>query len=242
MTRGIILGGGHGTRLKPLTDHTPKSLIEICGVPILEYIVTYMQHAGVSEISCISDMQKPVRPWLEEHKPYIRVVDQEEPVGTGQAVHLALQDLNPKEGRGLMVMLGDIVPTSLLLADIIRGNPRSSMLGVYESDTPSEGAVVDVTPYGYFRGVEEKPENPVTNQILSGVFYFADSERFFRVQQKLLDTETTLKNEYDIVGTIDLMHQYGESFEVIRNNVFDCGTFERIRRAEEYFAKNNVDG
>ena len=109
MTRGIILSGGHGTRLKPLTDHTPKSLIEIHGEPILGYLVSYMLYADISEISCISDMQKPVRPWLEKHKPYIRIVDQDAPIGTGQAVYLALQDLSPKQGHGLLVMLGDII-------------------------------------------------------------------------------------------------------------------------------------
>ena len=89
---GIILGGGHGTRLKPLTDHTPKSLIPINGRPILEHIIYYMRCAAISEISCISDMQKPVRPWLETHEPKIRIVDQDAPIGTGQAVHLALSE------------------------------------------------------------------------------------------------------------------------------------------------------
>ena len=95
---GIILAGGHGTRLKPLTDHTPKSLIPINGRPILEHIIYYMRCAGISDIRCISDVQKPVRPWLETYKPQIRIVDQDAPIGTGQAVHLALSSINKKQG------------------------------------------------------------------------------------------------------------------------------------------------
>ena len=119
---GIILAGGHGTRLKPLTDHTPKSLIKINGRPILDHIICYMRCAGITEISCISDMQKPVRPWLETHEPQIRIVDQDDPIGTGQAVHLALSSMNKKQG--VLVMLGDIIPHRFSVSGYGSGLPE----------------------------------------------------------------------------------------------------------------------
>ena len=233
---GIILGGGHGTRLKPLTDHTPKSLIKINGRPILEHIIYYMRCAGISEISCISDVQKPVRPWLETHEPQIRIVDQDAPMGTGQAVHLALSDLTSKKGQGLMVMRGDIIPTSLAMADSIRWEPAYSVLSIYQSDTPEQGAAVELDRQRWLTRVEEKPENPSSNKILTGIFYFADSERFFTAQEKLMRFGVKLKGEYDIIGAITMMHQYGESFKCVDSHVFDCGIPERIKKAEEYFA------
>ena len=243
--RAIILSGGHGTRLKPLTDHTPKSLIEIAGTPILEYLITYAGYAGVSSITCISDVQKPVRPWLEKHKPFVRIVDQDSPDGTGQAVWLALKDLAPKKGQGLMVMLGDIVPTSLVLADMIRNEPAHSILGIRETDTPEQGAVVEYDRKGWLNRVTEKPQNPKTNKILSGVFYFADADRFFTAQSTLIRHNVRIHNttkppagEFDIVGTITMKHQYGESFKLVPNPVFDVGTFEGIKAAENYYANN----
>ena len=245
MTRGIILGGGHGTRLKPLTDHTPKSLIEIHGEPILGYLASYMLHAGVSEISCISDMQKPVRTWLEKHKPYIRIVDQDSPIGTGQAVHLAMQDLSPKQGHGLLVMLGDIIPISLFMAGMIRDNPSISMLGARWSDEPEMGAVVETSQKMWMTDVVEKPDNPKSHRILSGIFYFADSMEFFETQQTLLNHNVRTHNrmkpkagEFDIIGTIKLMYQLGTSFKVIDGGCLSVGTFEEIDEAEAYFANN----
>ena len=245
MTRGIILSGGHGTRLKPLTDHTPKSLIEINGRAILEYIIYYMRCAGISEISCISDMQKPVRPWLEEHEPPIRIVDQDSPIGTGQAVCLALQDLSPKQGHGLVVILGDVIPTDFLMADMIRSNPEYSMLSSRLSDEPEMSAVVEIDRKGWMTNVVEKPDNPKSNRILSGIFYFADSMKFFMTQQTLLNHNVRTHHrtkpkagEFDIIGTIKLMYQLGTSFKVIDGGCLSVGTFEEIYEAEAYFASN----
>ena len=245
MTRGIILGGGHGTRLKPLTDHTPKSLIEIHGRPILEYIIYYMRCAGVSEISCISDMQKPVSPWLEKCESCIRIVDQESPIGTGQAVHLAMQDLSPKQGHGLIVILGDVIPRNFLMADMIRSNPECSMLSARLSDKPEMSAVVETDRKGWMTDVVEKPDNPKSNRILSGIFYFADSMNFFTAQQTLINYNVRTYHrtkpaagEFDIIGTIKMMFQYGESFKVIDGGCLSVGTFEEIDEAEAYFANN----
>ena len=265
---GIILGGGHGTRLKPLTDHTPKSLIPINGRPILEHIIYYMRCAGISEISCISDMQKPVRPWLETYEPQIRIVDQDDPIGTGQAVHLALSEwrrggeearecgdevagktLAPPHThipalskRGVLVMLGDIIPTDFLLADMVRGCPRHSMLGVNEAADPTQCAVVETDGKGWYLDHIEKPDNPKSNKTLSGCFYFKDASTFYELQHSLmLNKIQSYRGEYDILDTIKQMFRYGESFKCIDNAVLDCGSFEGIAEAEDYFAKNNTN-
>ena len=90
--------------------------------------------------------------------------------------------------------------------------------------------------------MREKPQNPQTNKILSGVFYFADSDYFFTAQSTLIRHNVRIHNpakppagEFDIVGTTDRMCQEGESFKLVDNPVFDVGTFEGINKAEEYF-------
>ena len=257
---GIILAGGHGTRLKPLTDHTPKSLIEINGRPILDHIIYYMRCAGISDIRCISDMQKPVRPWLETYYPQIRIVDQDDPIGTGQAVHLALNEgtRGGEEGsktlahplphipalskRGLMVMLGDIIPIDFLLADMVRGCPRHSILGINEADDPTRCAVVETDGKSWYLDHKEKPENPKSNKTLSGCFYFRDASTFYELQHSLmLNKIRSHRGEYDILDTIKHLFRYGESFRCIDNAVLDCGSFEGIAEAEGYFAKNNAN-
>ena len=234
---GIILAGGHGTRLKPLTDHTPKSLIPINGRPILEHIIYYMRCAGISDIHCISDVQKPVRPWLETYKPQIRIVDQDAPIGTGQAVHLALSSINKKQG--LLVMLGDIIPIDFLLADMVRGCPRHSILGINEADDPSRCAVVETDGKDWYLDHKEKPEKPKSNRTLSGCFYFKDASTFYELQHSLMVNKIqSYRGEYDILDTIKQMFRYGESFKCIDNAVLDCGSFEGIRKAGTYFQQN----
>ena len=252
---GIILGGGHGTRLKPLTDHTPKSLIEINGRPILEHIIYYMRCAGISEIRCISDVQKPVRPWLETYYPQIRIVDQDAPIGTGQAVHLALSEGRERGSedpphthipalskRGVLVMLGDIIPTDFLLADMVRGCPRHSILGINEAADPTRCAVVEKDNKGWYLDHKEKPETPRSNRTLSGCFYFKDASTFYELQHSLmLNKIRSYRGEYDILDTIKHLFRHGESFRCIDNAVLDCGSFEGIAEAEGYFAKNNAN-
>ena len=234
--RGIILSGGRGTRLNL---DTPKSLIEINGRPILEYLIYFMRCAGISKISCISDMQKPVRGWLEEHEPGIRIVDQDFPIGTGQAVHLALKGLRV-HGEGLFVVLGDIISIDFLIAEVIRGNPRYSILGVNEADDPTQCAVVETDSKGWYLDHKEKPSNPKSNKTLSGCFYFSDASRFYELQDSLiLNKIRSYRGEYDILDTIKKLFRYGEAFKCVDNPVLDCGTHEGIDKAEAYFARND---
>ena len=219
--RGVILSSGPGTGF-------------------LQYLIGYMECMHIDDITCISDVEEPVRPWLEANYPKIRIVDQQESMGTGQAVQLALKDISIYQlrKRGLLIMLGDIMPTSIIMANMMCATPQYSMLGVYESDTPQAGAVVEIDRKGWLTKVTEKPENPASNTILSGIFYFANSELFFTAQEKLMRFNVKLKGEYDIIGAIMLMHQYGESFKCVENHVFDCGTHEGLKKARECFASN----
>jgi dTDP-glucose pyrophosphorylase len=142
----------------------------------------------------------------------------------------------------VLVMLGDIIPTDFLLADMVRGCPRHSMLGVNEADDPTRCAVVETDNKGWYLDHKEKPENPKSNKTLSGCFYFKDASAFYELQHSLmLNKIRSHRGEYDILDTIKQMFRQGESFKCIDNAVLDCGSFEGIAEAEDYFAKNNVD-
>ena len=131
------------------------------------------------------------------------------------------------------------------MAGIIRDNPSISMLGARFSDEPEMGAVVETNQKGWMTNVVEKPDNPKSNRILSGIFYFADSMEFFTTQQTLLNHNVRTHHrtkpkagEFDIIGTIKMMYQLGTSFKVIDGGCLSVGAFEEIDEAEAYFANN----
>ena len=140
-------------------------------------------------------------------------------------------------------MLGDIIPTDFLLADMVRGCARYSMLGVNEADDPTQCAVVEMDGKDWYLDHKEKPENPKSNKTLSGCFYFKDASTFYELQHSLmLNKIQSNRGEYDILDTIKQMFRYGESFRCIGNAVLDCGSFEGIAEAEDqgYFAKMKI--
>lgn len=238
----VILSGGHGTRLKPLTDHTPKSLIEVNGKPILEYLLSACKDAR--QIYAISDRKKPVRSWLEKHAPHVNIVDQTEPNGTGSAVYPCLQYAGVGYGEGLMVLLGDIIPIDFNFAESCRNVPTVSKIGVCPAPDPTQCAVVEIDKDGYYSGHTEKPDAPSHQMSMAGWWYFRDAQLFQSIQQSMMTRG--IKNdrgEFDILQTIQTLYDYNEQFLCLLTNILDCGTHGGLAAAERHFQnERNADG
>lgn len=86
--KALILVGGFGTRLRPLTLSKPKPLVEFCNVPILEHQIAALAEVGVSEIVLAvsyrpEDMREALKAMEEKYKVKLVVSVEEEPLGTG---------------------------------------------------------------------------------------------------------------------------------------------------------------
>ena len=178
----VIVAGGFGTRLLPLTAHRPKHLLEVGGVPFLEHQVGRLAAAGVRHVvvatSYHADLFEPV---LGDGKRWgIRLdyVQEDEPLGTAGAIRNVAPAL-ADDPEGAVVILN---------GDVLSGHDLAAQLRDFE--TPREGRAVDVSlhlvevadarafgcvptdPSGRVTGFTEKSDRPVTNQINAGCYVF----------------------------------------------------------------------
>jgi NDP-sugar pyrophosphorylase family protein len=107
--KAIILAGGRGNRLRPITDYVPKSLIPIKNIPIIEWQIKYLKKFGVSEvIICSGYKTEMIENYLNNKKLGIKISFSVEdmPLGTGGAIKKAGKKINDKS---FIVINGDII-------------------------------------------------------------------------------------------------------------------------------------
>ena len=107
--KAIILSGGMGKRLKPLTDYVPKSLVPIDDIPIIDWQIKYFKKFGIKEIIvCTGHLSKTLRSYLESKNfgIKIRYSDESTPLGTGGAIRKAVKDIDDDD---FFVINGDVI-------------------------------------------------------------------------------------------------------------------------------------
>ncbi|MFY9300967.1 MAG: nucleotidyltransferase family protein [Candidatus Nitrosotenuis sp.] len=106
----IILAGGAGTRLKPITDYIPKPLIPINNVPIIEWQIKYLKKFGINDIIiCAGYKANQIQSYLEHKKNFeskIKFAIEKNPLGTGGAIKNAAK---MTRGKSFLVLNGDVM-------------------------------------------------------------------------------------------------------------------------------------
>jgi mannose-1-phosphate guanylyltransferase len=171
--RALVLAGGEGTRLRPLTLSVPKPVMPLAGRPFLTFMLDWLGRHGVTDaiLSCgfLSDAVERV---LGDRHGGIRLhyVVEEEPLGTAGPVRLAA-DLGLVEDR-LLVLNGDALTDIDLTAEVGQHESTgaaATLALVPVEDTSSYGAV-PTAPDGRVEAFLEKMENPPTNRINAGAY------------------------------------------------------------------------
>lgn len=130
--QAIILAGGKGSRLRPITDYVPKPLIPINNVPILEWQIRYLKKFNINDIIvCSGHKSDQIEEYLKHKKNFgarIRISQEDTPLGTGGAIKKAAGLVR---GRSFIVLNGDVI-TNIDLAEM-RKKPNS--IGLIELRT-----------------------------------------------------------------------------------------------------------
>jgi len=177
--KGLILAGGKGTRLRPLTLNTPKPIVPVANAPFLLYQIDLMRSAGIGEvILSLSYQPRKIEDLLKDGTDYgigIRYAVEGTPLGTGGAFKNAEEHLDSTT----VVFNGDIL-TGLDLSAVVRKHKEAgavATLVLTPVDNPSAYGLVETAPDGAVRRFIEKPgpDEITCNTINAGVYVLEPS-------------------------------------------------------------------
>ncbi|MGZ4580049.1 MAG: sugar phosphate nucleotidyltransferase [Nocardioidaceae bacterium] len=178
----VIVAGGFGTRLQPLTTRRPKHLLEVGGVPFLEHQVARLAEAGVTHVvlatSYRADLFEPVLGDGTRWGIRLDYVQEQEPLGTAGAIRNVAGALGDDPEGAVVILNGDVLSGHDLaaqLADFDRpraGRPVDVSLHLVKVEDARAFGCVPTDEEGRVTGFVEKSDDPVTNQVNAGCYVF----------------------------------------------------------------------
>jgi mannose-1-phosphate guanylyltransferase len=170
--KAVVLVGGEGTRLRPLTETVPKPLLPLVDRPFLHHVLDHLARHGVHEVVLSSPyLEETFRPFLEGRRgdPHIEWITEPEPLGTGGAIVNALQHVSDAT---FLVLNGDIL-TDLDLTSFVEFHRDRRAVA-----TISLTSVQDARPYGLVETASdgrvlefrEKPDRAVRGRVNAGTY------------------------------------------------------------------------
>lgn len=238
--KGIILAGGSGTRLYPITRGVSKQLLNIYDKPMIYYPLSVLMLAGIREVLIIttpedsSNFKKLLGDGSELGMQFFYAI-QEKPEGLAQAfvigadfigqddVCLVLGD-NIFYGHGFTGLLENSVKT-------VQQQDKASIFGYYVNQ-PQRYGVAEFDSEGNVLSIEEKPENPKSNYAVVGLYFFPSS-----VVQVAKEVTPSERGELEITSVIDNYLQRSKlKMEILSRGYawLDTGTHESMLEASNF--------
>ncbi|MFJ1607148.1 sugar phosphate nucleotidyltransferase [Streptomyces sp. NPDC088253] len=184
MTEAILLVGGKGTRLRPLTVNTPKPMVPAAGVPFLTHQLARARAAGVEHIVlATSYLAEVFEPYFGDGSGlglHIEYVTEEEPLGTGGAIRNVAARLRSGPDEPVLIFNGDIL-TGLDIRALVATHETAGAdvsLHLTRVEDPRAFGLVPTDATGRVTAFLEKPQTPeeiVTDQINAGAYVFRRS-------------------------------------------------------------------
>ncbi|QLQ11306.1 MAG: nucleotidyltransferase family protein [Nocardioidaceae bacterium] len=178
----VIISGGFGTRMLPLTERHPKHLLTVGGVPFLEHQLTKLAAAGVAHVVLATSYHaEAFVPVLGDGSRFglsLVYVRESEPLGTGGAIRNVADALSNNDDGAVIILNGDVLSghdVTAQLADFERprnGRQVGVSLHLVEVGDARPFGCVPTDTDGRVLEFTEKSDNPVTNQVNAGCYIF----------------------------------------------------------------------
>lgn len=183
MTIGILLVGGFGTRLKPLTNQTPKPMLPVGGLPVTEHQLIAAKKAGITTvILATSYLSEVFIPYFGDGSKWgmqLKYAVEKEPLGTGGAIRNAAELIDLESAKAaheeFVIFNGDVLSHHSIAAqlDFHRKHQADVTLHLINVDDARAFGCVPTDKDGRVTAFLEKMDNPVTNAINAGCYVFS---------------------------------------------------------------------
>jgi glucose-1-phosphate thymidylyltransferase len=235
--KGIILAGGLGSRLYPLTHATNKHLLPVYDQPMVFYPLRTLVQAGVTEVIVVTggphagDFIRVLMNGKELGLKHLEYAYQEQEGGIAQALSLC-EDF--ADGGDIAVILGDNT-TDADIGPAVQSFTRGAMVFLREVPDPKRFGVPVFDPHDPRRiiAIEEKPAQPKSNYAVTGLYLYDH-----RVFDFIRRTKPSGRGELEITDVNNMYIETGELTWAELNGFWsDAGTFESLFRTNVYWAQ-----
>ena len=240
--KGLILSGGAGTRLRPITHTSAKQLVPVANKPILFYGIEHMAEAGITQIGIIvGETADEIRAAVGDGSKWgieVTYIPQDEPRGLAHCVLIAQDFLGDDDfvmylGDNLLrqgitefvaAFEGDRAAASELTLDGDAQAPSAQILLTHVHD-PERFGVAELDDAGHVIRLVEKPENPPSDLALVGVYLFDSS-----IHEAVRSIDASPRGEYEITDAIQWLIDHGHKVrhEVLEGWWKDTGKLEPL--------------
>jgi len=239
--KAIIPVAGIGTRLQPLTNKTPKVLINVAGKPMLFHLIDdLVLNTNIDTIILIigylgEQIKEAINKYYVNTDVKFEFIEQKEMLGLGHAVYHAKDYVNDEP---VLIILGDTI-FEFDLESVM--NSEYSVICVKDVENVSRFGIVE-SDNGFITRMIEKPGPGVTKSksAIAGIYFLKDGRKLFKAIEYLMENNIRTKNEYQLTDALQKMITDGEKMlsSHIRN-WFDCGKPETLLSTNAYILKRD---
>ena len=240
----VILAGGFATRLRPLSEYIPKPLFPLGGVPLINFVLQKVWEIKPKRIiiSTNQRFENHFRHWLYTLPHYIAertelitepTMNNEEKFGALRGLHYAVKEAGVQED--LFVVAGDNLFDFDLRRIVRKGREKGITLAAYDLKDKELTKRYGVLVLEGDRVIEfqEKPENPKSTSISTGIYFFPEKDI------SLLENYLSSEDDSDALGKFFewIISRKEVYAEVYTGTWFDIGTLDTYKRADEFITK-----